>query len=272
MKRRNSIKKDDTEDSPELDAPSKVIKIEDGNELSEYERIRLENIRRNQEFLGTLGLNDVKPSNVAAEKAIKATKRGTAAPKKKEYELPVRRSSRVTIEKLKEEIDILKTYEAERDGSNNLALLEEKETLLTAMLSQKQSQTYELQMENIAKSVEVKGRLSRDNYSALNPVNKPEDADNDWAKPLIETFRNLNLSDIKKSIKKESNTSARSKNETDSNDYQDYSEYIKVAKKLSVTENDVAKVTESRITSVWLHPNPQKVICAAGIIKLFYIE
>ena len=76
--------------------------------LSEYELTRLENIRRNEQFLSNLGLNVAIVSLDAASKdmEIKPTKRG--APKKtrtlSNIEALSRRSGRVTVERLQAEL------------------------------------------------------------------------------------------------------------------------------------------------------------------------
>jgi hypothetical protein len=76
--------------------------------LSEYELTRLENIRRNEQFLSNLDLNEAIVSLDAVSKAmeIKPTKRG--APKKtrtlSNIEAPSRRSERVTVERLQAEL------------------------------------------------------------------------------------------------------------------------------------------------------------------------
>ena len=76
--------------------------------LSEYELTRLENIRRNEQFLSNLGLNVAIVSLDAASKdmEIKPTKRG--APKKTRtisiIEALSRRSGRVTVERLQAEL------------------------------------------------------------------------------------------------------------------------------------------------------------------------
>jgi hypothetical protein len=98
--------------------------------LSAYEQQRAENIKRNAEFLSSIGLSEVKgdiaKSAAASAAARKATGRGGLEKKKAPAAQPTRRSSRVTVDKLKEE---LKTAE----GDDKAA----KEKLLEEMMSKR---------------------------------------------------------------------------------------------------------------------------------------
>lgn len=71
-----------------------------GDDLSDYERLRLENIRRNAEFLAGLGLQDVLPAKAAVVKdkvqAVGKRKREDFEARKAQ-EQPVRRSRRVQM-------------------------------------------------------------------------------------------------------------------------------------------------------------------------------
>jgi|EP01033_Poteriospumella_lacustris_P007349 superfamily II DNA helicase RecQ len=71
-----------------------------GDDLSDYERLRLENIRRNAEFLAGLGLQDVLPTKAAVVKekvqAVGKRKREDFETRKA-LEQPMRRSRRVQL-------------------------------------------------------------------------------------------------------------------------------------------------------------------------------
>jgi hypothetical protein len=74
---------------------------------SEFEKLRESNIRRNEEFLAELGFdNDRNLGTCIPGARSKATKRGatTDASKKKLAAVPIRRSGRVTIERIKVEL------------------------------------------------------------------------------------------------------------------------------------------------------------------------
>ena len=81
VKRENSTTIDDSNSIMNSLIAEPAVEIRSGL-LSEYELTRLENIRRNEQFLSNLGLNEAKDSLDAAAKAmeIKPTKRGV--PKK----------------------------------------------------------------------------------------------------------------------------------------------------------------------------------------------
>jgi WD40 repeat protein len=75
---------------------SDVMKASKNSELSDYELVRLENIRRNEEFLASLGLQGPSIANVARVSVIKTTAKAKQTSKTVEKEaLPTRRSARV---------------------------------------------------------------------------------------------------------------------------------------------------------------------------------
>ena len=108
------------------------------NDLSELEQRRLDNIARNELFLSSLGLDDVKIEQEKVNK--KASQKGDPSSaiqslvftysfiiigvfKKKDLLVPTRRSGRVTTEKLKSELDQLISNEA----GNEEIILKRKE-------------------------------------------------------------------------------------------------------------------------------------------------
>lgn len=97
-----------------------------GDDLSYYERLRLENIKRNNAFLTSLGLDDIKPqlkrSKVDTEtRAIIEIKAKASKERKQQraVEIPTRRSSRIAGVKieLEQEIEVnASTSDDEEDG------------------------------------------------------------------------------------------------------------------------------------------------------------
>ena len=101
--------------------------MQDNDDLSNYERLRLENIRRNQEFLSTLGLAALKPppvermSNEITE-AKKKKRRQTNESTNKNYQDTIvkRRSSRIASLPAKEEI-VAPITEVEEQEENDIS-------------------------------------------------------------------------------------------------------------------------------------------------------
>ena len=97
-----------------------------GDDLSSYERLRLENIKRNNAFFASLGLDDIKPqlkrSKVDTEtRAIVEIKAKASKERKQQraVEIPTRRSSRIAGVKieLEQEIEVTaSTSDDEEDG------------------------------------------------------------------------------------------------------------------------------------------------------------
>jgi hypothetical protein len=100
-----------------------------------------------------------------------------------------------------------------------------------------------------------------------------------WGKAIIDSLKSLNeAKKTKKGIPEslrpqlsfvlsrklylvveKTKASPKSKEPKFSND-----NYVENLKRLTVKEDDVAKLTESRITATWLHPSAEKLLCAAG--------
>lgn len=224
-----------------------------GSNLSEYERIREENIKRNQAFLGNLGLDDVKGSIASsATNTNKASKRGVDR-KKAPPIVPTRRSSRVTVESLKREIDEASTGD---DKAN-------KEKILEEMLAKRNEGSYEAAIEQEHAPRE---RLTHD-ISLLDPVNLPDGGESSWAKPLVNVLVNLNpMPDVSaaKKAKKDTGSVGKKVVPSSAGGSSGSSDYAKRISRLLVQEQDVAKLTGNRIYSVWVHPSTDKLIVAAG--------
>jgi WD40 repeat protein len=217
-----------------------VIENKD-NSLSDYEKLRMANIQKNQDFLSSLGIDAIKPTETMIKKS-NTTVRGSI--KKKGFikvEIPTRRSGRVTIDKLSSEIKLLE------DKDENNEQLQQKKVELEALIATKKTEgTYGSYEPNINEFTEdTRLRKTEDYISMIKPSNADDDDDNqNFGKDILNTL---------KSIQKKVQPS-KSKND----------DYVKRVSKLSVSENDFAKVTEARITSIWAHPSDHKVIVAAG--------
>ncbi len=210
------------------------VKKEKESSISDYEQIRLENIQRNQEFMATLGLDSVK-SEIATTVKHSATKKGAQSKKRMiESAIPTRRSSRVTTEKLKSEILEAKTL-------GNSELLKEKEELLATLESKKLEGSYEAV---INESTERAVR-------SLNPIsvfparNLPDEPDEKWGSPVFEMIKSFKATQFHAPIAKIDNYEARINN-------------------LDLAESDVAKIVNSRITSLAFHPSKDKLLLFAG--------
>ena len=237
-------------------------------ELSEYERIRADNIARNQEFLKSIGMDEV-TTEIAQHQSKSGNKsdptsRGVS--KRKVLAIPVqpaRRSSRVTIERLKSE-DLSTLSQAER---------EKKEEELKNLIAAKAAASYagSIMLENFggAGDEEKYSRLPETPIPAIPPYNQPQVGDyrdkngnidealieeeknsaeyKDWGQPILQSLRTLSI---------DMNTKQR--------EYTSSEEFLSRMRKLQIASKDVAKVTENRVTSVWIHPATSKLLVAGG--------
>lgn len=92
---------------------------------TDYERLRIENIKRNTEFLESIGIDNVKVM-MKPKQSSSSNKRGIKRSVVKTKSLPARRSSRITILSLQNMME-----EAKETG--NTALLQEAESKLKLM-------------------------------------------------------------------------------------------------------------------------------------------
>ena len=217
----------------------------------------MENIRRNEEFLGSIGLDDIKQSintAAAATKAAKSASKRGVEKKRQPPTVPSRRSSRVTVERLKSEIE-----EAGADGVDPA-----KTKLLEEMLSKRKEQTYEAEYQAPRERIDI-------DVSLLAPTNLPDETDGAvWGRPLVELLVGVNdkqsstSASTNKKIKKEPTGKAAAASPASaktapggrgaSDPTITAAEYSKRITKLTVAEDDVAKLTGNRIYSVWAHP------------------
>ena len=210
-------------------------------DISEYERLRLENIQRNEEFMNSLGLNELK-KDLVTETAInkQATQKGVTRGSTKRHiaAVPERRSSRVTDARLQEEIKLLK-------DEGKLDLADEKAKQLEDIKRKKLEGSYEAVLESYY-SERSEPRFLPEPISVYPAYNCPPETDK-WGSVIFNDLRNL--SGLKDKVKKE-------KKSEDLN--QSY------LSKLTVAQEDCAKVVEARIVSTMFHPSSQKLICFAG--------
>lgn len=223
-------------------------------DVSAYEQVRIENIARNEAFLSSIGMSELNnsiKSSIASGKPKKASRRGVGLKRKLEPAEPVRRSGRVTIERLKAEVS----------GSSDLSAeeLKKKEEELAAMIEKKASATYEpSQAENVGGMNDRWNRMDDEPMSALKAYNNPDVEEEEdegkpstWAAPFLDTLRSLSITPKTKAVKSGSKVG----NSTD---------YSTRMSKLKCEEDDVAKVVEHRNCAVWMHPSETKLIVAAG--------
>jgi WD repeat-containing protein 76 len=216
----------------------------------DYESLRLENIRRNQEFLATLGLDEQRSHIAAASKATAPTRRGTVSHGIRAIPQPVRRSGRVTIERIKQEIDELK-----KNGGEDKTI-EAKEAELAEMIAKKAEGSYDVSANTVSESMESpSSRLSAEPIPLLKPRNMDYEADEANVARLVKQGL----------VEKWSGSAVQSKKRSmASNQSVSTADYISRLNRLKLAENDMAKLTEARITSVYCHPRADKILVAAG--------
>jgi WD domain, G-beta repeat len=225
--------------------------------VSEYERIRNENIHRNEEFLQTLGVSNSMRSATVVAKSTQVSRRGSDSGKRKPPPVATRRSGRMTVEKLKAEVE-------ELEGEDKIL----KQQLLDSLLTKQRAGAYEVEPDPVSSwsSWDARERIDASEFSIFPAANQPADTDvNSWVRPMIDAF---NESDSKPSVSGGSKKGPQSaikkekvKSEPSTASAQEYANRMT---RLSATEDEVAKMTDSRITSVWVHPGTDKLIIGAG--------
>jgi hypothetical protein len=224
-------------------SPIKVMKLEIGNSetISEYEQLRQENIQRNEQYLSLLGIVS-KPINIEYKNNT-ASKRGVTKITKPVV-LAQRRSSRVTIEKLSSELK-----DAESSGLAQELLDQKKKEIEDLKLLKSESKTHEKYLEI---ETENYNRIITNEFSIFPSLNVPIDCDdNIFGKDIVNEFSNADKSMNTKSTK-----------DSFQRDYKN--DYINRLQNLSIHDNEVAKLTESRITQTWIHHCETKILVAAG--------
>jgi WD40 repeat protein len=207
--------------------------------MSEYERIRLENIRRNEEFLSDLGVSSLRSSlTVSAPK--KSSTRRSSPGISKPPPVPTRRSSRVTVEKLTSEIKFLR-------DSGKLEEAELKQSELNSMIEKQNEGAYVVEPQSLAVE-ESNQRLLTETVplSELRGLEEDESS-GEIVNELISVMR--------------SQTEAKGKKSTSSKFMEPSPSSFN---KLNLHEDDVMRLTPSRITAVALSPSTSTILGVAG--------
>lgn len=133
-KTKAEIKKESEAKLVEDSDQTSITPTGDSDALSDYEKVRLDNIRRNEEFLSSLGLDSVKPvGSITGGGSTRSAAAQRGVTKKKPLPVgPIRRSGRVTIEKLRSDIDVAKSRGEKKE------VIEQMEKDLEAMRAQKE--------------------------------------------------------------------------------------------------------------------------------------
>lgn len=243
--------------------------------LSDYETERLNNIKRNEEFLASLGISEVKSSMASTAAANKpAVKKKVVRVKTTptNVNVPVRRSGRVTIDKLQEEIAVLENSSVGEDKQ----VLESKKKELEEMIQRKYDRT---SFEVVVNDSEANRwqRLSTDPI-LLTSMLYSED---DYEKEAVEKDLNDLVScmkshfhdhDSKNNIhtnnkdKKRKGTVISTEEDTTKGAKESVclQEYKQRLSTLSLADTDVAKLVQDRVTAVYVHPSEVKTIVIAG--------
>ena len=216
--------------------------------MSSYEKLRLGNIRRNEEFMASLGLDSVKAEITTSVKTNITTKhtRRVVGVKRQATE-PVRRSSRHTESK---ELDAIENLRREGRGEEADAKQKEFDEIKRKKLEG--DYVYNLTLSDEARRADT--RLPSDPISFYPARNISDDLDEKASLTWGSSFFN----NLKSIVATSSSLSFASTPKASSVDY------IKGLKALTIDERDCAKIVESRIVSILLHPCTSKVLCFAG--------
>ena len=211
--------------------------------LSEYEITRLENIKRNEQFLSSLGLNEAKLSleTTAVEKM--PTKRGVAKNFRlhTSMEAPSRRSGRVTVDRLKSELQDL-----QKDDTNNADLIKQKEDELSELLTKRYESSYTSVIDSNYNQEDIE-RVGKSPVFLSDCLNKGGVvSDGSHRNELFDHITKYDAASSECVVNSE------------------LSEYHLKLNNMTVTEDDVAKMCRSRITAVLVHPNQDKLVVLAG--------
>jgi WD40 repeat protein len=228
--------------------------IEDN--LDDYQKIRDDNIQRNYQFLASIGIQDVKSDLQQSHETssrrgvgIRPVSRGLSTKRKSPSRkiLPPRRSGRVTIERLKKEID-----DSVAIGGADAALLEQKRGELEGMIAEKAASTYDASASIVDNYDKIR---QSEPVTLLTPLNQPKNTnpdDNDlqmleWGTGLL-SLLDTACAQTSRSARKET----------------DCEEYRASVSSLQAVESDVAKVVPQRITAMVMHPSETRTLVIAG--------
>ena len=236
-----------------------VSENKDGNAeaISEYEKNRLDNIRRNEDFLKTLGIDNAQESLHELAKAKRASVRGASKPKRPLEVLPLRRSGRVTSERLRLELDELRESNRGTNDPTVIETIEKKEKEYNEMMEKKNDNTYA--------TVYIEQQEERRSRK-LSPILLSIENFNENGESNVEKHAPDALNDILKVLTKSSQPRATSAKADQQYLFKDSEtkQYKEQIQNLKLAETDVAKVTNSRITSIFVHPSVEKDVVFAG--------
>jgi len=191
-----------------------------------YDEIREANIKRNQEFLESIGLAGSERLDMgeSLKRARPATKGTARRNKLQATDVVVRRSGRVTLERVRVELESLPPEDPKRA---------QLELDFEAMKTAKQESNFVPAEEADNSRYE---RLTEAEIPAVVPLNAEDgEAEGAWCSKITSKMK--------------------SKSKLTSSP---------VSKELKVVEQDVAKLTANRITSVFVHSSVSALLVAAG--------
>lgn len=234
-KRQKKLEEDVSLDS-EVSESNEILQTD----ISEYERIRLENIKRNEMFLSDLGVASVRTS-LQLVAPVKKAKQRKSIGAVKEIQLPTRRSSRVTVEKLSSEIKALK-----EEGKTEEAVKKQEE--LDVMTAKQKEGAYV--PEFVVSPEETQARLPSEPLALSSIKNLIEDEDDveQLVKDLMKELSSSKMTKTKSTVKKEKSENS----------------IVATYSKLRLVEADVVKMTAARITAVALAPSIEHIVAVAG--------
>ena len=267
---------------------------------SSYEQLRQENMRRNQDFMNSLGLDSIKAEISDAIVKPKATtqKGKSKSTRKKEHVEPLRRSSRATDAKELEMIAQLRAEgkeseadakQKEFDENKKKKMAGDYEANMTA--SYESSQRYDRiegpisiypchnapssewdaleeqggDKEESDIKIEGRGGRKRSNVGSFSKEKNTQSHQGKWGYSLFSELKDL-TSDVSSPAKKtaKSVTTSSPSSVVYASGGVDDKDYQNKLKSLSLKEEDCAKVVEARITQTIFHPTSEKLLCLAG--------
>lgn len=254
------------EEDVKLETESPASPVVSASGISEYERARLENIRRNEQFLSGLGVAVVKSALTPASKP-KPVKRASVSKGLNVPLLPTRRSSRVTVDKLAAEVTQLRNEGKEEEAN-------QRQSELDAMLAKQKEGSYEVDVAPSA-AYEVHERIAAESISLL-AIRGEEESEEAVKMSLLTALKDAYIaanstsisasSTVNSAAPKSRKSSARPKvsEAVVSNDVEYLDSTADAFSQLSLSSNDVIKLTPQRITAVALHPSSSRILAAAG--------
>lgn len=256
-----------------------VVKDEEVEAVVDYDRIREENIRRNQLFLRDLGLEGMRSDmEVAAAKSRSASTQGDRATqarrskraRQEEGEGTIRRSSRVATESIRSGIERLVREAAV--GTLTTQQAEELETLQTKLKSEV-GEGAALGMIASAQDIDYGPKRKEGAELPLKDVSDMADDIIDSAHAeVIALMQGLHIGTSSKAASSKATTSnattskatkgnADISNTTGEDAKRGYTGFGETSDYSFVA---VTKVTKERITATYLHPSEHKTIAIAG--------